>query len=111
MSALVLAISTTGFSQLAEKKEDKKVERIKVVKGGESKPVSTEKTTKVVLSPEEELKSCEAQLDALNKKETYLRSNPEQLKVAEENGWFADAEKTRAVLTKRINELKSELKK
>lgn len=84
-------------------------ERIKIVKGGESIPVKS--SAKPKLSPAQELESCETQLEALNNKEAYLRSNPAELKLAEENGWFTDAAITRAQLERRIDELKIELKK
>lgn len=84
-------------------------ERIKIVKGGESIPVKS--STKPKQSPAQELESCEAQLEALNKKEAYIRSTPSELKVAEDNGWFIDSAITRAQLEKRIDELKIELKK
>jgi hypothetical protein len=96
--------SLYGFSQEGEKK----VERVKLVKGSESATANQEKTVK---TPEQELKSCEVQLDALNKKEAYLRSNPAEMKVAEENGWFKDAAITRATLEARIKELKLALNK
>ncbi|MDA7803288.1 hypothetical protein N8987_01765 [Crocinitomix sp.] len=106
---LILTTGLTGFSQ-ETKATEKKPERMKVVKGGEPEKVQATNTTKK-LSPEEELKSCEAQLEAINKKEAYLNSHPKDLKVAKEHGWFKDAEKNKAILTKRINELKIELKK
>lgn len=98
------SVSLYGFNQEGEKK----AERVKLVKGGESMPSTTEKTVK---TPEQELKSCENQLEALNKKEAYLRSNPTEMKVAEENGWFKDAAQTRATLEARIKELKLALNK
>ena len=98
------SVSLHGFNQEGEKK----AERVKLVKGGESMPSTTEKTVK---TPEQELKSCENQLDALNKKEAYLRSNPAEMKVAEDNGWFKDAAQTRATLEARIKELKLALNK
>jgi hypothetical protein len=98
------SVSLYGFNQEGEKK----AERVKLVKGGESMPSTTEKTVK---TPEQELKSCENQLEALNKKEAYLRSNPAEMKVAEENGWFKDADQTRATLEARIKELKLALNK
>lgn len=98
------SVSLYGFNQEGEKK----AERVKLVKGGESMPSATEKTAK---TPEQELKSCENQLDALNKKEAYLRSNPAEMKVAEDNGWFKDAAQTRATLEARIKELKLALNK
>lgn len=84
-------------------------ERIKIVKGGESVPVKT--AAKPKLTPAQELESCQTQLDALTKKEAYIRANPSELALAEENGWFIDAAIARAQLEKRIGELKLELKK
>lgn len=101
---IMSSVSLYGFNQEGEKK----AERVKLVKGGESMPSTTEKTVK---TPEQELKSCENQLEALNKKEAYLRSNPTEMKVAEENGWFKDAAQTRATLEARIKELKLALNK
>jgi hypothetical protein len=98
------SVSLYGFNQEGEKK----AERVKLVKGGESMPSATEKSVK---TPEQELKSCENQLEALNKKEAYLLSNPAEMKVAEENGWFKDATQTRAALEARIKELKLALNK
>ena len=104
---LVFAISFSafGFSQ-EEEKAEKKPERITIIKGGESKPVENNTTVKKILSPEEELASCEAQLEAINKKEAYLKNNEESYKTALENGWFKDADKNKAILIKRIKALK-----
>lgn len=84
-------------------------ERIKIVKGGESVPVKT--AAKLKLTPAQELENCQTQLDALTKKEAYIRSNPTELALAEENGWFIDAAIAKAQLEKRIGTLKLELKK
>ena len=100
---------TTGYTQ-ETKTSEKKPERMKIVNGGEQENVESSDPVKKQ-TPEEELKSCEAQLEAINKKEAYLKENPEALKVAKENGWFEDAQKTKTILIKRINELKIELKK
>ncbi|MCB0478033.1 MAG: hypothetical protein KDC84_07715 [Crocinitomicaceae bacterium] len=54
-----------------------------------------------------ELQSKKDLLKALDKKEAWIRSNPEELKLAEESGWFANAEKTRAEVRKRIKELEN----
>lgn len=86
-------------------------ERIKIVPAGEPAATDPKNIVKKVQTPAEELESCETQLDALIKKEAYIRSNPEELKLAEENGWFTDAAITKATLEKRINELKIQLKK
>ena len=105
IAILAIGFSYTSFSQQADK-VDKKPERIKVVKGGESTPVEMKKK----LTPKRELQNCENTLVALDKKEVVIRNNPAELKLANENGWFTDADKTRATLNKRIKELKLELK-
>jgi len=67
-------------------------------------------TTPVVtseLSKEEEIQNCKNHLDALDKKEAWIRSNPEEMKIATENGWFEDAAATRSKLLTRIKELES----
>ncbi|NOQ71415.1 MAG: hypothetical protein GQ574_05415 [Crocinitomix sp.] len=110
LAGLVLGLSFGSFSQEVEK-TNQKPERIKLVTGGESKSTVTTTEVKKTQTPAQELESCETQLSALNKKEVYIRGNAEELKLANENGWFKNAEKTRAVLVKRIAELKLELKK
>lgn len=109
LSAIAIGFCFISFAQEAEK-VDKKPERIKVVKGGESTPYQAEKSVKKEQTPEKELKNAEYLLEALIKKEAFIRNNPEELKLANENGWFADAEITKAKLEKRIGELKLELK-
>ncbi|MFT5820236.1 MAG: hypothetical protein ACI8ZM_001475 [Crocinitomix sp.] len=108
LAGLVLGLSFGSFSQEVEK-TDQKPERIKLVKGGE--PKASVITKEVKQTPSQELESCETQLMALSKKEEYIRGNAEELKLANENGWFKDADKTRAILVKRIAALKLELKK
>jgi hypothetical protein len=70
-----------------------------------------EKTTapveKTELTKEQEIKQCKDHLDALDTKEAWLRSNPEELKKAEEAGWFEDAKATREKLLARIKELEN----
>ncbi|UKN02504.1 hypothetical protein K6119_03085 [Paracrocinitomix mangrovi] len=58
------------------------------------------------LTPQEEIIKCEQHLEALDQKEAAIKSNPEELKIAQENGWFENAEKTRKELKARIEELK-----
>ncbi len=68
-----------------------------------------EKTTapveKTELTKEQEVQQCKEHLDALDKKEAWLRANPEELKIAQEAGWFEDAAITRARLNARLKEL------
>ncbi|MCG8575219.1 MAG: hypothetical protein MI810_10075 [Flavobacteriales bacterium] len=92
---VVLAAGISTNSWLQEKKKETK--RITVV--------DTRKQPKPAKSTSEELKSCKVQLEALDKKEATIRSNPEQLKVANENGWFKQAEESRKKLNARIKEL------
>jgi hypothetical protein len=54
-----------------------------------------------------ELQAKRDLLKALDKKEAWIKSNPEELKIAEENGWFTQAEKTRVEVRKRIKELEN----
>lgn len=66
---------------------------------------STAPVEKPVLTKEEEIKQCKDLLEALDVKEAWLRANPEELKTAEEAGWFEDAAATRAELSARLKEL------
>lgn len=102
--------SFVGISQSTEPAE-KKTERITLIKGGESSSNETSKSSHKKLSPTEELAQCENQLIALDKKEAYIRSNPEEMKIATESNWFVNADHARAILRKRLAELKVELKK
>jgi len=53
-------------------------------------------TTKVVTEDDKQkLASYKSLLKALDTKEAWIRSNPEELKLATKNGWFVNAEKTR----------------
>lgn len=109
-SAFIFFLAVGGFAQEGSPTP----ERIKLVKAGESAPTLLKKSPEVAkpaLTPEQELVSCETQLAALIKKEEIIRSNPDELKLAEANGWFIDAAITKAVLEKRIEALKIQLKK
>lgn len=101
----ILATLFVGFSTAttAQVKTEKKPERIRLVKGGES-------GVKETISPADEIKRCESNLKALDQKEAWLKKNPEELKKATEDGWFTDAKKTRAILNARIKELKEQTK-
>jgi hypothetical protein len=83
------------------------------------KPVSTLKMYRIepatttttangtVMTVEEEIQACKDHLAALDTKEAWIRSNPEELKLANENGWFEEAAATRVKLEARIKELES----
>lgn len=91
VGALILGAAFSGSAQ--EKKTEN--QPMKLV------PIETSK-----ISPEEEIKNCQSQIEALDKKEAWIRSNPEELKIANETNWFVNADKTRDDLRKRISELK-----
>lgn len=60
-------------------------------------------TTKVVTEDDKQkLSAHKSLLKALDTKEAWIRSNPEELKMAEKNGWFVDAAKTRKDLLAKI---------
>lgn len=61
------------------------------------------KTTKSYQSWTKE--QCENHIEALNKKAEYIKSNPQEYKIAKEQGWFEKAEKTKNELKVRIEEL------
>ena len=87
---------TSGtFSQV----DPQKPERIKLVKFQDNNSTT--------ITPEQQIARYESFLESLNKKEAYLKSDPEALKVAEENGWFAKAEETRKSVKAKIEVLKS----
>lgn len=58
-------------------------------------------------TPEEEIAYCNEMLNALDQKEAWIRNNPEELKIAQENGWFEKAEATRKELRERIQKLEN----
>ena len=88
-----LGLSFTGFSQ--EQKETQP-ERIKLV------PV--EKETNIE-SPADEIERLQAHLEALDAKESWIRSNPDEMEKANESGWFEQAAKTRREINIRLTEL------
>lgn len=81
----------------------------------EQNPQTPPRTTKIVkiekqdqgqnTSKEDEIKNLRYQLDALDNKESLIRQNPEETKIATEQGWFEQAENTRAKIRARIKEL------
>ena len=110
ISVFAIGFCFVSFSQEAEK-VDKKPERVTIVKGGESVSNPSSSATKKEITPAKELANAENLLNAINKKEVYIRNNPEELKLANENGWFEKTAVTKAKLQKRIKELKLELVK
>ena len=86
----------------AQENETNKSERIKLY------PIekTNANTENKVLTPEIEILQCEEHIEALSVKEAWIRSNPEELKEATENGWFVNANETRQKLNARIKELK-----
>lgn len=72
----------------------------------QNQPMKIISVEKEQITPEQEIKNCQSQIDALDKKEAWIRSNPEELAIAQDTNWFENADKTRADLRKRIAELK-----
>ena len=91
IGALVFTAALSGSAQ--EKKNENEPKKLVLVESGK-------------ISPEQEIKNCQSQIESLNTKEAWIRANPEELKLAQENNWFTNADKTRAELTIRIAELK-----
>lgn len=94
--SLFLATGLAGFAQ------EQKVSTMKIYRM-ETKTAEQ----KAEVSKEEELKKCYSLLEALDAKEAFIRSNPDELKAANESGWFTTAEATRAELRAKIKELES----
>ena len=58
----------------------------------------------------EKLKAYKDHLKALDTKEEWIRSRPEEVKIANEQGWFEKAAKTRKELKAKIAELENKNK-
>ena len=97
-ASFLLVIGTTGFGQ----QNNTQVSPMKVYKMEST--VAPEQ--KVEMTKEEEIAYCEGVINALDQKEAWIRSNPEELKLATENGWFVNANATREKMGARIIELK-----
>lgn len=112
LTGLVLAGFTVSGS--AQENNGQKPERIKLYKV--ESPTTTGSTTQSnqngqkFASAEEEIQYCKGHIEALDKKEEWIRQNPEEHKIALENGWYENAEKQRTELRARIAELEKELK-
>ena len=104
---LLICIGTLLIAStvLAQEKVDKKPERIKLVKDKSEAP-SKEESKETVVSKEDKIQSLNNLLIALDKKEAWIRNNPEELEVAIETGWFEATEKTRISIAKELKELK-----
>ena len=98
LTFLVLFVAGAAFTGVSQEKQNTP-ERIKLVPSGHQ-------TQSTQLSKEEEIKKCEALLEALDIKEEQIRKNPEEILIASEAGWFENAEKQRKELKARIIELK-----
>lgn len=59
---------------------------------------------------EEKLLAYRSHLDALDTKEEWIRSNPEETKIANEQGWFVKAAQTRKELKAKIAEIENKKK-
>jgi hypothetical protein len=90
-------------SLMAQAETTNKPERITIVKTQKHSNPSSE----APLVKEKELneKEIKALLVALDKKEAWIRENPEELELAIENGWFEDAAKTRKTLNQKLKAL------
>lgn len=58
----------------------------------------------------EKLAAYKDLLKALNTKEEWIRSKPEEVKIANEQGWFVKAAKTRKELKAKIAEIENKNK-
>jgi hypothetical protein len=99
--SLVLAAGY-GFAQ----ENGKPVSTLKMYRI-EPATATTTKASGTTMTVEEEIQACKDHIAALDTKEAWIRSNPEELKMATENGWFEEAAATRAKLEARIKELES----
>ena len=76
--------------------------------------LKTNTTTKVektdTRTVQEKIDGLKYNLKALDQKEAWIRSNPEELKIANKEGWFAFADKIRAEIKLQIAELENKKK-
>jgi len=71
---------------------------------------NTTSQTAVIKTDKEKLEAYKSHLDALNTKEAWIRSNPEEFKIATKNGWFDNATKTRKELKEAISKIENKNK-
>jgi hypothetical protein len=104
----ILGLLFFGFASQADAQEVKvkKTERITLVKSGPSEPVAKKNQTNSLKSDAEQIAGYEAVIKAIDQKEAWIKANPEELKLAQENGWFKEADATRAALKNKIQALK-----
>jgi len=95
--SFLLGIGMIGFSQQTESQ----VSPMVIYRMPAESPEKSE------LTKEQEIEQCKNLLNALDTKEAWIRSNPEELKIATESGWFEDAAVTRARVHARLKELES----
>lgn len=101
----IFSFSVVINAQENKEGESQKIKLYKVENTSQSN--KKEETTSKFKSAEEEIAWCENQIAALDKKEEWIRNNPEETRIAEEEGWFTKAEATRAELRARIKELQT----
>ncbi|MCH2234369.1 MAG: hypothetical protein MK078_08965 [Crocinitomicaceae bacterium] len=101
-----IAILFIGSASIAQTESGEKIERMKVYKWENNRTTTNETKEKKEMTKEEEIAYCEGIIKSLDEKEKAIRSNPEELAKATQEGWFVEAEKTRAEMNARIEELK-----
>lgn len=109
MKKFILGISVFLLGNIAFSQENggtQKVERMKVYKVERNTNQQQEPAAQKTMTTEEEIEYCQGVIEALEKKEAYLKSNPEENKIALEEGWYEKAEATKAEMRARIAELK-----
>jgi len=94
LTSLLFSFALVGFSQVENPK------RMTMYKVEKKQTVNTQ-------SNEELIKNYQSQIEAINQKEEWLKSNPEENAKAIENGWYTDADKTRQDLRNKIKELEN----
>jgi hypothetical protein len=107
MNKVAIAVVTllfTGLSASAQQGEPQRIKLVKIETNGSSQQTTT--TPHQTLSPEQEIRNLEYQLQALDNKEALIRQNPEETLIATQEGWFEKTEATRLRIKARINELK-----
>lgn len=96
-TVLVALLIMGGLSSFAQEKKNSP-ERIKLVPSSHQSQTTKTKA--------EQIQELEAHLEALDAKEAYIRKSPEETKLAQENGWFANADKQRKEIKQKIEQLK-----
>lgn len=92
IAAMIFGVSSISFAQ--EKVNNSAVKTVKVDNRTDA----------------EKIASCKYQIASLDKKEEWIRSNPEEYKIALEQGWFENAAKTRKELKSQIAEIENKNK-